>query len=176
MSTLEKIDIDDYWSIINYNYDQIRFAEIKASAVISVHSLILTLAYTFDVLDEENIYDLSSTDNLILKLIIFLPGVFFTLNSLKDCISCILPRLKIIVDRSPLFFGSIESYKDFENYFQDLERVLGDENEYRKNLTQSVYATAKIANSKFLSVNKAIKSLIYSVLSYTIFLIVFLAV
>ena len=40
MSKLKNIDIEDYWSIINYNYDQIQFAEVKATAVISIYSLI----------------------------------------------------------------------------------------------------------------------------------------
>ena len=56
MSKLKNIDIEDYWSIINYNYDQIQFAEVKATAVISIYSLIFGLGYTLDILDEENIY------------------------------------------------------------------------------------------------------------------------
>ena len=52
MSKLKNIDIEDYWSIINYNYDQIQFAEVKATAVISIYSLIFGLGYTLDILDE----------------------------------------------------------------------------------------------------------------------------
>jgi len=48
-----KITNDDFWEIIKYNYDQIRYAEIKSSVVISVYSLFLTIAYTIDILDEE---------------------------------------------------------------------------------------------------------------------------
>ena len=59
MSKLKNIDIEDYWSIINYNYDQIQFAEVKATAVISIYSLIFGLGYTLDILDEENIYAFS---------------------------------------------------------------------------------------------------------------------
>ena len=56
MSKLKNIDIEDYWSIINYNYDQIRHAELKASIIVSIYSIFLTVAYTFDILDEENIF------------------------------------------------------------------------------------------------------------------------
>ena len=52
-------DVDDFWNIIQYNYDQIRYAEVKSSVVLSVYSLFLTAAYTLDILDEENIYDFS---------------------------------------------------------------------------------------------------------------------
>ena len=43
----------DFWEIINYNYDQIRYAEIKSSVVISVYSLFFTAAYTIDIIDDE---------------------------------------------------------------------------------------------------------------------------
>ena len=52
---LKNIDIEDYWNVINYNYGQIQFAEVKATAIISIYSLIFGLGYTLDILDEENI-------------------------------------------------------------------------------------------------------------------------
>ena len=50
----ERKNVEDIWEIIIYNYDQIRYAEIKSSVVISVYSLFFTAAYTIDVLDDEN--------------------------------------------------------------------------------------------------------------------------
>ena len=35
-------NVEDYWEIINYNYDQIQYAEIKSSVVVSVYSLFFT--------------------------------------------------------------------------------------------------------------------------------------
>ena len=52
-------NVEDYWEIINYNYDQIQYAEIKSSVVVSVYSLFFTAAYTIDVLDDENVYNFS---------------------------------------------------------------------------------------------------------------------
>ena len=51
--------VGDFWEVIKYNYDQIRYAEIKSSVVISVYSLFFTAAYTIDVIDDENVYSLS---------------------------------------------------------------------------------------------------------------------
>ena len=51
-----RITNDDFWEIIKYNYDQIQFAEIKSSVVVSVYSVLFTVAYTIDILDDENIY------------------------------------------------------------------------------------------------------------------------
>lgn len=171
MNSLEDIDIDDYWSIIKYNYDQIRFAEIKASAVISLYSILLTLGYTLDVLDDENVYDFSFESFEAMKLLSFIPAVYFTFQSLRSCISCILPRLNIVVEKSPLFFGDFNKYKDFDEYFSSLHAVFNNEENYKKHLSQSVYATGKIAIIKFLNINRAIKSLLYSILSFIVFLI-----
>ena len=52
----EQFITDDYWQLINYNYDQIRHAELKASIIVSIYSIFFTVAYTFDILDEENVY------------------------------------------------------------------------------------------------------------------------
>ena len=69
----------DFWEIINYNYDQIRYAEIKSSVVISVYSLFFTAAYTIDIIDDENVYrlDLNTSWDYI-SLLILLPGLYFT--------------------------------------------------------------------------------------------------
>ena len=64
----------DFWEIINYNYDQIRYAEIKSSVVISVYSLFFTAAYTIDIIDDENVYSLDlNTSWDYISLLILLP-------------------------------------------------------------------------------------------------------
>ena len=78
----ERKNVEDIWEIIIYNYDQIRYAEIKSSVVISVYSLFFTAAYTIDVLDDENVYSFSFASFWDYFTLIFLiPGVYFTLFS-----------------------------------------------------------------------------------------------
>ena len=84
---------------------------------------------------------------------------------------CILPRFNFTVKKSPLFFGDINKYKDFETFFESLEEVLNDETNYRKHLTQSVYATANIASIKFFNVNKGLRHLLKSIIFLTLFFI-----
>ena len=149
---LKNIDIEDYWNVINYNYGQIQFAEVKATAIISIYSLIFGLGYTLDILDEENIYSFSSGFSGIVHVLLLGVSFFFIIASLRRCVMCILPRFDFTVKKSPLFFGDVTKYKNFEN-LDSLEEVLNDENTY-ENITQSVYATANIASTKFLNVNK----------------------
>ena len=171
MSKLQNIDIEDYWNIINYNYSQIQFAEVKATAVISIYSLIFGLGYTLDILDEENIYDFSLDISGVINLFLLGVSFFYILASIRRCIMCILPRFDFNVSQSPLFFGDVVKYKNFDVFFDSLEEVLNDETVYRKHLTQSVYATANIASKKFLNVNKGLKHLLSSLVFILLFFV-----
>ena len=46
-NTILKTSLRDYWEVINYNYEQIRFAEIKSSVIISVFSLVLLVVILY---------------------------------------------------------------------------------------------------------------------------------
>lgn len=167
-----KISLRDYWNIIYYNYEQIRFAEIKSSVILSVYSLFFTLAYTIDILDEENVYDLqlNSIGDYVVVLLIF-PTLYFTIASFVSCVKCFLPRFKKSSLNSPLFFGDVAmGYKDFESYHEDLNQLLTDPERYKKHLSHMVYATSTIAFTKFRHVNTAIKSLIKSIVCFVVFL------
>ena len=167
-----KITNDDFWEIIKYNYDQIQFAEIKSSVVVSVYSLLFTVAYTIDILDDENIYSFnfsSLTDYLTLLPV--LPIAYFTVHSFVCCIRCFLPRIKHSSFKSPLFFGDIAlNYKDFNQYKFDLKELVKNPEEYQEHLSHMVYVTGNIAFTKFKFVNQAIKSLIKSIAFFILFI------
>lgn len=170
-----KITNDDFWEIIKYNYDQIRYAEIKSSVVISVYSLFLTIAYTIDILDEENVYQLNFESIWdFIPLAIFIPILYFTIQSFINCIRCFLPRFNQSTLKSPLFFGDIANhYKNFDDYKDELKNLINrDHDEYQEHLTHMVYVTGVIAFTKFQHVNKAIKSLIKSILCFILYLII----
>ena len=169
----DKFITDDYWQLINYNYDQIRHAELKASIIISIYSIFFTVAYTFDILDEENIYNFSFSDPLIyLKIIILLPGIFFTVRAFVSCISCFLPRLKISVKPSPLFFGDVpKNWPSFEKYSSELIKLMDHDKEYKVHLSQMAFVTGTIADKKFLYVGNGIRNLVRSVVFFLFFFI-----
>ena len=171
MSKLKNIDIEDYWNIINYNYDQIQFAEVKATAVISIYSLIFGLGYTLDILDKENLYAFSLDFSGVVHSILLIISFIFIMASFRSCVMCILPRFNFSVEKSPLFFGDISQYKNFNIFYESLEEVLYNEVKYRKHLTQSVYATANIASVKFQNVNEGLKHLLKSIFFIIVFFI-----
>ena len=169
----DKFITDDYWQLINYNYDQIRHAELKASIIVSIYSIFLTVAYTFDVLDEENIYSFNFNDPMIfLKIIALFPAIFFTIRSFVSCINCFLPRLKISVKPSPLFFGDVQkNWPSFKNYSSELIKVMDDDDEYKIHLSQMAFFTGTIADKKFWYVGSGIRNLVRSVVFFLIFFI-----
>lgn len=167
-----KTSLRDYWNIIYYNYEQIRFAEIKSSVILSIYSLIFTLGYTIDILDEENVYqfEMSSLADYI-SILFVIVVLFFTISSFISCVRCFLPRLEKSNLNSPLFFGDVSmGYQTFEVYNEDLNNLLTNDVEYRKHLSHMVYVTSNIAFTKFKHVNAAIKALIKAIISFVFLL------
>ncbi len=166
-------NVDDFWDVINYNYSQIQYAEIKSSVVVSVYSLFFTAAYTIDILDDEKVYSITFTNFLdYIPALFLVPVIYFTIISFASCIRCFLPRLKESALKSPLFFGDIcMDYKDFSEYHPKFKALRENSDEYQKHLTHMVYVTGNIAFTKFLHVNKAIKSLIKTVIFFICYII-----
>ena len=169
----EQFITDDYWQLIKYNYDQIKHAELKASIIVSIYSIFLTIAYTVDILDEENVYSFSFEDKMIyFKILALLPGIFFTVRSFIACISCFLPRLKISAKPSPLFFGDVQkNWPSISNYSTELIKVMDNDNEYKVHLSQMAYVTGTIADTKFKFVGNGIRYLVRSIVFFFIFFI-----
>lgn len=169
----EQFITDDYWQLIKYNYDQIKHAELKASIIVSIYSIFLTIAYTIDILDEENVYSFSFEDKMIyLKIIALIPGIFFTVRSFVACISCFLPRLKISAKPSPLFFGDVQkNWPSITNYTDELIKLMDDDNNYKVHLSQMAYVTGTIADTKFKYVGSGIKNLVRSIVFFLFFFI-----
>jgi len=156
---------EEFWPIIDYNYEQIRFAEIKASVIISFYSLLLTVGYTLNIFDSENFYNISvnSIEDSI-KYFFLIPAIIFSVISLRRCVQCYLPRLNFTTEKSPFFFGDYPvHYRDFNSFEKTINKIIDNEPEYRRHLSQIVFATGHIAAKKFFFVNKGIISLIRSI-------------
>jgi hypothetical protein len=165
---------EDFWEIIRYNHNQIQFAEIKASAVVSIYTLFITIAYTIDILDEENIYSFSfgsTKDYILLSVAIVI--IYFIGDSLANCVRCFLPKLKESSLISPLFFGDIAlEFKNFNTYKDELINLTNNKMEYQNHLSHMAYVTGNIAFNKMIRVNSAIRSLIKSMLLFALFALI----
>ncbi len=64
-------------------------------------------------------------------------------------------------------------YKDFSEYHPKFRDLRENPEEYQKHLTHMVYVTGNIAFTKFMHVNKAIKSLIRSVGFFVCYILCF---
>lgn len=170
----DKFITDDYWQLIKYNYEQIRHAELKASLIVSLYSIFFTIAYTFDILDDENIYYFEFTDPLfVLKIIPIVPAIIFTILSFASCVNCFLPRLSISVKPSPLYFGDIKpNWSKFDDYSKKLIGVMDNDAEYKVHLSQMAFVTGSIADQKFKHVSSGIRCLTRSVISFLIFFVI----
>jgi hypothetical protein len=129
------------------------------------------MAYTIDVLDDENMYSFafdSAIDYIL--LLVAMPIIYFIGDSLVNCVRCFLPKLKESSLISPLFFGDMAlNFKNFDVYQGELINLTNDNNEYKKHLSHMAYVTGNIAFNKMIRVNAAIKSLIKSMLLFSLF-------
>ena len=167
----EQFITDDYWQLINYNYDQIRHAELKASIIVSIYSIFFTVAYTIDILDEENVYNFSFDDKVIyLKILAVIPGIFFTISFIA-CISCFY-KIKIISKTFSSFFGDVQkNWPSIENYSDELIKLMDNDDKYKVHLSQMAFVTGTIADTKFKYVGSGIRNLVRSVVFFIVFFI-----
>ena len=122
-----------------------------ASIVISIYSLFFSLAYTIDILDSENTYEIDFTSYIdIIALIIVLPGLYYTFVAVSACVDVFYQGL-VLQQKITSVSGDIGTgYNNFENYLTELDKLMDDQDEYHKHLTQMIFITEKIAHLNLL--------------------------
>jgi len=135
--------------ILDYNAEWLRFAETKAVLIITILGIILTVIYT----NANDVYIALSISKFQIIFSVF-TGVSFFLT-LLFCFLTINPKLKNILSKSVIYFGSIKNYKDFTEYNDSLNKIT--ENEYKEMLAEQIYINSKIAWSKFVNIGWAIR-------------------
>ncbi len=136
-------------NILDYNVEWLKFAETKATLLITVLGLILTIIYS----NSNDVYNgiMQSKIQIVFSA---LSGLFFVL-ALLFCFLTINPSLKNIISDSVIYFGTIVNYKTFKE-FDDKLNNLTDE-EYKKMLSEQIYVNSKISWKKYTNVGWAIR-------------------
>ena len=70
--------------------------------------------------DDENVYSFNLDFGDAIHIILLGISLFFVIAAVRRCVMCILPRFNFTVKKSPLFFGDINKYKDFDTFFESL--------------------------------------------------------
>ncbi len=143
---------DNYWRILQNTIDMSRHADAKATAVLSICGILVSLGFS----NTDSLFK-STINPWILGLMILLPGltvmisVYFSFRSIH-------PRIIRHNTVSYLFFGSIaRDFKDAGHYYQALQQEMDTEHGIKDDLAQQIFINAQLANQKFRDVMLSIR-------------------
>ena len=158
---------EQYWNILQYNNELLRYSEVKAGLILTVYGILFTVLYNtlepIQLAIEEHwlLFALASIFSLT------------TVVSIYYCFRCFIPRIEKNNPLSYIFFGDVASkFKDGEEYFVKMEEMIYDETKYCQQLAEQIHVNARIASKKFKNVSQAIKLLVVAIFSIVLFVLV----
>lgn len=160
---------DKYWSILQYNVEWLKFSETKASVLLTVYGIIITIIYT----NSENVFNAVETNPFIATMSV-VAGISSVI-SIYFAFKCINPRLKNLNPNSIIYFGHIkEKYSSFEDYFNTADKIMQDENNFSKQIAEQIHVNSQIAWKKFFNVTWSIRFFILSLIIILVTIIKYL--
>ena len=148
---------EKYWEILLKNIQWIQFSDTKATVIITVYGIIITLVYTnpheaFNSLKDSNILIFFT----ILSCILSALSIFFAFKTLN-------PKLTNDNPKSIIYFGHIQSkFDNYQDYKKYSSSILENEEEYTDQVSEQVYVTSQIAWNKFKHASYSIRFFIAS--------------
>lgn len=143
---------ENYWRILQNTLDMSRHADSKATAVLSICGILVSIGFT----NTEALFN-SSIHAWVLGVMILLPGLTIMISvyySFRSIHPRIIPNKTI----SYLFFGSIaRDFKDAAHYYRALQDEMDTEHGIKDDLAQQIYINAQLANQKFKDVMLSIR-------------------
>jgi hypothetical protein len=162
---------DRYFQILQLNIDWLRFSETKATLILTVYGIMLTMVYT----NSTSVFTSINNSCLILMLA-FLYGLV-SLASIGMAFWCINPKLKNKDPNSIIYFGHIsKKFKTQAQYKTFAHLVLEDEDSYHDQLTGQIFSISKIAWKKYTCVTWSLRLFISSLILMVIMLFVYLVI
>lgn len=135
--------------ILQYNVEWLKFAETKATLIITVQGVLLTIIYT----NAKDLYEAITSSNVQFVLTV-ISALLFLLTLLFSFLA-INPNLKNNLKKSAIYFGTIKNYKNYSEYHNTLKEL--NEEEINEMLSEQIYINSNIAWNKFVKVGWAIR-------------------
>jgi len=148
--------MDRQKEILQYNVEWLKFAETKATLILTIQGVLLTILYT----NANELYNAILNSKLqlfcsVISAILFLLTLIFSFFAIN-------PNLKNHLTKSAIYFGSIKNYKDYKEYNKSLNDF--SEVEIKEMLSEQIYINSQIAWNKFVKVGWAIRFFAFLIL------------
>lgn len=160
---------ENYWRILEANLEWIRYSDAKATGILTIYGVLITVAFT-KILD---ILEIISSSYLLIGLttvsgLASLVAIYYGFRSIS-------PRLIVEQHRSIIFFGSIVQHSSDVNSFRAYSHeVLDSPRGLDDDLAAQIYVNARIASLKFKNVSASIRYFIISFLTLLSEMVLFL--
>ncbi len=157
------------WQILETNLEWIRSSDNKATAILTIYGIVITLVYSnaseiFDSINENN----ALTTLSIISAITSLGAIYFGFRVIQPRV---LPPNYISV----IFFGSVASnFKDMDSYDGYVSKMLDRKEGLDADLTRQIYINSVIASKKYRDVANSIRFFVASLVILLSELFIFL--
>lgn len=135
--------------ILQYNVEWLKFAETKATLIITIQGVLLTIIYT----NAKDLYEAVTSSEAqfgltIISALLFLLTLIFSFLAIN-------PNLKNHLKKSAVYFGTIKNYSNHAEYHKTLKDL--NEEEMNEMLSEQIYINSHIAWNKFVTVGWSIR-------------------
>ena len=150
-------DNEKYWNILQQINDWVKYSETKASIILTVHGIIITVIYT----NAGSVYEaLSNSDTLFY---ITLAYALLCILSIFYSFRCVNPRLTNKNPKSIIYFGHIaKKFSDFQDYYSQSKTIIANPIEFEKQISEQIHVNSGIAWKKFVNVTWSLRFFIAS--------------
>lgn len=149
---------DDLWKIYNSINSWIKLSDTKATALLAINGVILTIIFS-SVPKLVSFIDLQTIKILITGILI---GSLSSTISLLFSVLCLIPRVSSDKSqKSVIFFGDIsKNYNDSKSYADSATEILFKDRKLKDQILSEIWINSKIASAKYFNVKYAIIFLI----------------
>lgn len=157
------------WSILQYNSEWLKFSDTKASLILTVYGIIITIIYSNSV----DVFEAISSSKII--QIICILSTLSSLISIYFAFRCINPTLKNTNPDSIIYFGHIsEKYSTFKEYHQATKDLIDNEEKLSVQISEQIYTNSKIAWKKYFNVSWSIRLFVVTIVLLLLQVLIYL--
>ncbi len=158
---------ENYWRILEVNLEWIRYSDAKATGILTIYGIIVTVVYSKAA---ELFVNVTTT---VLELMVAIGFAAVSLIAIYYAFRCITPRIVESDQSSIIFFTTIRKhFPSMREYQEETHRVLESKVGLDEQLAQQIYVNAKIAQQKFSNVTNSIRFFVISILLLVVDIVV----
>ena len=162
-------ELDKYWNILQFNIDWLKFSETKASILLTVYGIIITIVYS----NSQDVLNGIRASYLLIILTIL--AALLSILSIYFAFKCINPRLNNSSSQSIIYYGDIaKKYKDFNQYQKAAVEIVEEDSKFKISILAQIHVNSNIAWRKFVNVTWALRFFMSSIVVLIIELIIYL--